>query len=152
MFGRHPRLAVDTFLGIDPSPTCSKDRSFVAGLKERLHFAYRAAEKESRQQSRRHKKRYDRRVRNVKVDVGDQVLVRNVGLKGRQKLADRWDRDVYIVIEHPNASIPVFRVRKQHSRGPVLTVHRNLLLPIVGLPRVDTTPAPDPVPSVSSNL
>lgn len=32
------------------------------------------------------------------VDIGDRVLIRNVGLKGKYKLADKWDKDSYIVL------------------------------------------------------
>lgn len=149
MFGRHPRLAVDAFLGVDPGPVKPSARSYVTDLKERLAFAYKTAEKESRRQSRRHKTRYDRRVRDVKVEVGDRVLVKNVGLRGRHKLADRWDKEVYIVVSQPEPSIPVFRVKKEHGRGPVRTLHRNLLLPCVGLPRV-APPDDIPVPVSSS--
>ena len=30
---------------------------------------------------------------------GDRVLIRNVGLKGKNKLADKWDKDVYLIVE-----------------------------------------------------
>lgn len=34
----------------------------------------------------------------------------------------------------PNPSIPVFQVRREHGRGGIKTLHRNLLLPFMGLP------------------
>jgi hypothetical protein len=64
--------------------------------------------------------------------------VRNVGLKGKHKLADKWGRDVYIVVEQPNPDVPVFLVKKEHGRGNPRTVHRNLLLPFSGLPLKNT--------------
>ena len=92
MFGRHPRLAVDAFLGIsaDESSFASTKSDYVTGLKSRLDFAYRVATCEARRQAMRHKKRYDLRVREAKLEPGDRVLVKNVGLKGKCKLADRW--------------------------------------------------------------
>jgi hypothetical protein len=72
---------------------------------------------------------YDIRVREAKLESGDRVLVRNVGLKGKHKLADKWGRDVYIVAEQPNPDVPVFLVKKEHGRGNPRTVHRNLLYP-----------------------
>jgi hypothetical protein len=64
--------------------------------------------------------------------------VRNVGLKGKHKLADRWGKDVYIVVEQPTSYMPVFLVKKEHGRGNPRTVHRNRLLPFLGLPLKDT--------------
>lgn len=111
MFGRHPRLAVDAFLGTEPDRDMSgRDRSkYVSKLRKRLDFAYKAVSCEARRQGRSHKRRYDLRVRPAKVEVGDTVLIRNVSLKGRCKLADRWGRDVYVVVDQPNPNIPVLR-------------------------------------------
>lgn len=68
MFGRHPRLAIDAFLGIEPNGLNTRDTSnYVAGLRSRLNFAYKAASREARKQGNRHKKWYDLRVREAKV-------------------------------------------------------------------------------------
>ena len=94
MFGRHPRLAVDAFLGIKPGPERSDKSKYVTDLKKRLEFAYKAASKEARRQGRRHKTVYDLRVRESQLQPGDRVLVRNVGVRGKRKIADRWEKDV----------------------------------------------------------
>ena len=113
MFGRHPRLAIDAFLGIMPYESeKSKDHSnFVRGLQKRLDFAYKIASREAKRQSRRHKRRYDLRVRHAVIEPGDRVLLRNVGLKGKNKLADRWSKDIFIVQSQPNPDVPVFVVK-----------------------------------------
>jgi hypothetical protein len=105
MFGRHPCLAIDAALGIEPDKDGRpKDKSgYVNGLRSRLKFAYQVAAREARKQGRRHKRRYDLRVREAKVEIGDRVLVRNVGIRGKNKLADRWEKDVYLVIDHPKS-------------------------------------------------
>ena len=72
-------------------------------------------------------------MREAVIQPGDRVLVRNVGLKCKQKLPDRWEKDVYIIIEQSIPEIPVFRVRKEHTRK-VKTLHRNQLLPFISLP------------------
>ena len=67
---------------------------------------------------------------------GDRVLVRNVGLRGEQKLADRWERQAYIVKCQPNPDIPVYEVQLENSRSRKARIHhRNLLLPFTFLPR-----------------
>ena len=134
MFGRHPRLAVDAFLGIKPGNESSDKSKYVSNLKKRLDFAYRTASKEARRQSRRHKTIYDLRVRESQLLPGDRVLVRNVGLKGKNKLADKWEKEVYLVVEQPNKDIPVFVVKREHGRSTRKLLHRNLLLPFMALP------------------
>jgi hypothetical protein len=115
MFGRHPRLAIDAFLGIKPDeqPKTNDHSNYVRDLQKRLDFAYKVATRESSRQSRWHKKRYDVRVRQAKLESGDRVFVRNVGLKGKHKLAGKWGRDMYIVVEQPKSDMPVFLVKKE---------------------------------------
>ena len=55
MFGRHPRLAVDEFLGIRPEFASQDQTKYAVDLRKRLDFAYRYATKEARRQGRRHK-------------------------------------------------------------------------------------------------
>ena len=50
MFGRHPRLAVDAFLGIRPESASQDQTKYAADLRKRLDFAYRCATKEARRQ------------------------------------------------------------------------------------------------------
>ena len=59
---------------------------------------------------------------------GDQVLIRNVGLKGRSKLVDKWVHNVYEVVSQPDASIPVYLVKPEQG-GRTQTLHQNQLLP-----------------------
>ena len=61
------------------------------------------------------------------------MLVRNVGIRGKHKLADRWEHKPYIVKDKPNPYIPVFVVQDEGSRKKPRILHRNLLLPFMGL-------------------
>ena len=136
MFGRHPRLAVDAYLGLKSSqdPAISSKEHYATKLKKRLQYAYKVASSEAQKSAERHKSQYDLKVRESTVDVGDRVLVRNVGFKGKHKLADKWDKDPYVVLDKPNSNIPVFKVQKQSGNGPVRTLHRNMLLPFSLIP------------------
>ena len=134
MFGRHPRLAVDAFLGIKPCSERSDKSKYVTDLKKRLDFAYKTASREARRQGRRHKSVYDLRVRESQLQPGDRVLARNVGVRGKRKIADRWEKDVYLVVDQPNKDIPVYIVKREHGRGKRRMLHRNLLLPFMALP------------------
>ena len=100
----------------------------------RLQFAYTAATKEAKKQGKRHKKRYDLRVRESRLEIGDRVLMKNVGLKGKQKLADKWNKEVYVILAHENPCIPVYTIKREHGKAKSKIVHRNLLLPFTSIP------------------
>ena len=93
MFGRHPRLAIDAFLGLSPDPLSANHQTeYARKLRERLQFAYRKAQKVAQESAAKHKATYDLKVRHSTLHEGDRVLVKNVGLRGKRKLADRWER------------------------------------------------------------
>lgn len=50
MFGRHPRLAVDAYLGIESpeSPSVFSKEHYATKLKKRLEFAYKIASGEAK--------------------------------------------------------------------------------------------------------
>ena len=73
-------------------------------------------------------------VRESKLEPRDRVLVRLVGLKGKHKLSDKWEYEPYVVLSQPSLGIPVYKVRKETSKGRIRTLHRNMLLPFFGLP------------------
>ncbi|MCG8048682.1 MAG: RNase H-like domain-containing protein, partial [Candidatus Thiodiazotropha endolucinida] len=131
MFGRHPRLAVDAYLGLnnDQEPVIQSKEHYTTKLKKRLQFAYKVASKEANRSAARSKAGYDLKVREATLDIGDRVLVRLVGLRGKQKLADKWEKSPYIVRSKPNDSIPVYKVQKESDESCIRTLHRNMLLP-----------------------
>ena len=135
MFGWHPRLAIDAFLGTNCQTEKANSReSYAKKLRRRLHFAYEMASQQAAKNSQRYKERFDRKVRDSTLQLGDTVLVRNVGLKGKCKLADKWDKQPYIVEEIPNEGIPVYKVKKASGLGKLKTLHRNMLLPFMFIP------------------
>ncbi|KAI3374447.1 hypothetical protein L3Q82_006267 [Scortum barcoo] len=67
------------------------------------------------------------------IPTGDRVLVRNVRIRGKHKLADKWESDVHIVVKHAG-DLPVYIVKPEHKDGPLRTLHRDLLLPCGFLP------------------
>ena len=69
---------------------------YIDRLKERLGVAYRTPNEEAKAAARKQKKYYDKQARHVRFLPGDRILVRNVGLKGRHKLADIWEKYPYI--------------------------------------------------------
>lgn len=85
----------------------------------------------------RNKARFDQRVTPSSLKEGDRVLVRNVRFRGKHKLEDKWDRDVYVVVSRLR-DLPVYTVRSEiSSSGPTRTLHRDLLLPCPIPPECD---------------
>ena len=81
----------------------------------------------------RNKARFDQRVTPSSLEEGGRVLVRNVRLRGKHKLEDKWERDVYVVVKRRD--LPVYTVRPENrAGGPTRTLHRDLLLPCSFLP------------------
>ena len=80
------------------------------------------------------KKHYEKRARGAVLQPGDKVLVRLVGLVGKQKLADKWEDSIYVVTSQPNADIPVYDIRRIDGVGQKRALHRNMLLPVNSVP------------------
>jgi hypothetical protein len=53
-----------------------------------------------------------------------------IAIDGKHKRVDRWEDDVYEVLEKPNSDMPVYVVRRLDGQGLKRTLHRNLLLPL----------------------
>lgn len=67
MFGRHPKLAIDAFLGVDPNAEIGKNKTeYIKKLHSRLDFAYSKATEEAKRQAERYKAYYDKEVRENK--------------------------------------------------------------------------------------
>jgi transposase InsO family protein len=149
MFGWHPRLSVDAFLGTSPSDQQDSQHSYAAKLRDRMQYAYRVAGEAARKRADQNKVNYDQKVRENKLVVGDTVLVRNVNLQGRQKLAARWERDPYMVVAIPYEGQPVFQVRRESGNGPIRTLHRNMLLPFTSIPEDEVVSVAQPLPKAT---
>ena len=102
---------------------------YAKKFKERLEFAYWTAEKAARKSADIQKSYYDLKARHSCLKPGDRVLVKNVGLRGKCKIADREVKS-----------------EKPHTRKTRI-FHRTLLLPFSCIPpRVDRS-SPVPVSS-----
>ena len=134
MFGRHPRIAIDFALGHNELSGPVTSHYYINSLKEGLKKAYELAESSVKCSQADQRNRYDRRIRGAVLELRDRVLLRNVGLQGTHKEADKWSQDVYVVVEQPNSDIPVYEVKPETGSGRARVLHRNLLLPMPCLP------------------
>ena len=130
MMGRKPRLAVDLNLGTNlPEFSLCRSSKYIQDLERRLQWSYKLAQEHMRKQAEKAKKYYDRRVRCSKLEPGDLVLVKRFGFRGRHKIQDRWENQVYEVLESCHSSPLVFRLRREDGTCGIRTLHRNHLLP-----------------------
>jgi hypothetical protein len=137
MFGRHARLPVDFFLGIQHAPAeGSEPDQYVLRLRRCLEEAYAKASANSAQSKRKLQLQYDRKVRPQQINIGDRVLLSNKSVRGKAKLADKWETIPYIVVGKQDT---VYTIRREKT-DVTKKVHRNLLTPCMFLPLEDPKP------------
>ena len=51
-----------------------------------------------------------------------------------QKLADKWQKQPYIVTSQPISNIPLYEVQRENGHSKPKLLRRNMLLPFVGIP------------------
>ncbi|KAI3352319.1 hypothetical protein L3Q82_005285 [Scortum barcoo] len=105
-----------------------KNPLYVNMLKRHLEESYQVAIKNSRKVADKNKRRFDKVIRESTLDVGDRVLVRNVRLRNKHKLADRWEPTTYVVTKRMG-DLPVYTLKPEKGDGPLRTLHRDLLIP-----------------------
>ncbi len=134
MFGRQAKLPIDLVFGINPPGERPRTHSeYVKKLREHLQESYELAAENSRKMSEKNKARFDLKVRVAELMPGDRVLVRILSVRGKHKLADRWEKMVHTVVKSISNG-PVYVVKPDKSNGPHRTLHRDLLLPCGFLP------------------
>ena len=145
LFGHEPRLPIDVLLPPKETGQPNSYTKYVADLKKRIKYAQELVEARIRKAGEANKGWYDRKVRGATLQPGDQVLVRQVGLQGKHKLADRWEEEIWVVTAQPNSTIPVYSVRKLDGSGRLRTLHRNMLLPVRSVSNAQpSVPKPPP--------
>ncbi|CAI5656751.1 unnamed protein product [Oreochromis niloticus] len=138
MFGRQPRLPIDLVFGLPVNAQKKSHSQYVSDLKHKLEESFKIATSNTQKNAERNKTRFDKQVVDSTLNVGDRVLVRNVKLRGKHKLANRWEDDVYVVLRKAG-ELPVYTVKPEAKERPVRTLHRDLLLPCSFIPITEST-------------
>lgn len=105
----------------------------MENLRKRLEESYKLASHNAKKVAYKNKTIFDRKLNNSQLEAGDRVLVRNVRLRGKNKLADKWETDIHIVVKRAG-DLPVYTNRPESKLGPSRTLHRVRLLPCSFLP------------------
>ncbi|KAJ8280758.1 hypothetical protein GJAV_G00058650 [Gymnothorax javanicus] len=146
MFGRQPRLPIDLAFGVPLRERPQTSHSeYVCNLRSHLEESYKLATSNAAKNAARNNARFDRRITESAFEVGDRVLVRRVRLRGKHKLADKWEPASHVVTKRAG-DLPVYTVKPENQGGPLRTLHRDLLLLYGFLPATEDGPTlPEPV-------
>ncbi|XP_053373989.1 uncharacterized protein LOC128546734 [Mercenaria mercenaria] len=130
MFGRKPKLPIDAVFETSDieQPTSKTTKDYIQNLKKRMQTTQEIAKKYTDKARAKQKKQYDKKATASRISVGDKVLIKILAFDGKHKIADKFEEEVYEVVEQPRLEIPVFRLRSKSGIEKVL--HRNHLLPI----------------------
>lgn len=147
MFGRQPRLPVDIAFGLPVREGSTTSHSqYVRNLRSYLRESYQLASDNAKKVADKNKKRFDMKIREATLSIGDRVLVRNLRFRSKHKLADRWESTIYVV-QKKAGEMPVYTVCPEGRDGPLRTLHRDLLLPCGFLPDDEEEPVKPKQPS-----
>ena len=129
-FGRHPTLPIDLAFGVELETGTrlnNTPRQYIKSLKETLTEAYNLAKQNMSKIAGKNKARYDVAAHAAELDVGDKVLVKKLGHRVTGKLSDKWEEEIYTVVEK-NQNVPVYTIT--NPAGQERKLHRNMLLPV----------------------
>ena len=126
LYGREPRLAIDTLFEETAIKGSKEYRVYVENWQRAMKNAYEIASSHSEKAAQRNERLFNRKARSAILSPGDRVLVKNVREKGGPgKLRNFWEQRVYRVKER-NGEGPVYVIEPEQG-GERRTVHRNLL-------------------------
>lgn len=146
MFGRQPHLPVDVAFGLPVKEGQQKSHlQYVKNLRSHLEESYKIATKSAAKVAEKNKTSFDKRITPSVLDIGYRALVKNVRIRGKHKLADKWESTVHVVVKRAS-DLLIYTVKPETGEGPLRTLHRDLLLPCGFLPKTTEVCAqPKPV-------
>lgn len=127
MFGREARLPVDFLLGRVQEPVGGTVNDWVQEHQTRLQLAFEGVREKLKEAARRRKEHHDQSVRSGPLVVGQTVLLKDFGWKGRHKIQDRCNPAVHRVIKAPPGNGAVYSIAPNDNTTMIKHVHRTLL-------------------------
>lgn len=123
MFGREPQLPVDFLLGRVRDPVPGEVEDWVAEHWTRLNVAFHHAQEHLLAAAGRRKEPHDRGVREVPLQEGQLVYLRNHSTRGRHKIQDLWNPLVHQVVRVATGGGPVYTVAPVGDLQKARNVH-----------------------------
>lgn len=120
MFGRVPRLPVDLMFRnvLQDGTVCDYD-TYVKSLVSDLRTAMLQAQKNSSAEQKHQSDQYNKKIKGLPLSVGDHVLVANKGLRGKRKIADKWEPVVHSVVASKPA-LHIYRITDREGNERVV--------------------------------
>ena len=143
LFGRDPRLPVDSLLGdaVGPGTEVRGDvDEWVTEHQQRLGEAMELAGQHLEKEALGRSRIMNRKAQDTGLPVGRRVFLRNRVL-GRNKIQDAWGPTPYKVVARPDPKGNVYVIQQADGLGPKKVVHRTDLLDGKELVEEPVTPA-----------
>ena len=96
---------------------------YVAFIWDRLRPTLQEAQAQSMAEACQQKRYYDRKIGTVNLKPGDLILLKVDACKGKRKIKDRLDEQIWEVVCQIMTDIPSYKVANQHGKSRVL--HQN---------------------------
>ena len=127
MFGRDPRMPVESFLGLEQEDTrTSSIDDWLEGHCRRLNHVLDRVRRNNDRQTRARQTRQERKVNDQGIRIGARVFVRNHPI-GRANIQDAWKSMPYKVLSCLDGG-NVYIIQTADGFGPTKAVHRAELL------------------------
>lgn len=132
MFGRHARLPVDF---ISPGLISEKEQqtkyedSWVQKHHERFIKAFHLANTNLDTAGERQSQMYNRNDCATNLIRGDRVLIRNRNVRGKRKVTEIWESQLYLILRQKNIDLPVYVLVPETGQGKEKIRHRNEMKP-----------------------
>ena len=99
---------MDLLFLLDKAEGPAECKSYVSKWKQCMQEAFEIAAANAKKRTDRGKKYYDQKAKNVVLEPGARVLVRNLGEWGSQgKLRSFWDDKVHVVVRRMSEKLLV---------------------------------------------
>lgn len=127
--GRHPRLPIDSLLSLESDTESGDIPAYVKTHANRLKEAYELALRRLEEQAKEREKR-------IKVNASEHlspvtdVLVRNCGVGGRNKIQDSWEKRHFVVLRGVNKDGHIYEISPVDGCGDSKIVNRVNLRPV----------------------
>ena len=130
MFGRKPRLPIDAMFSEarEDAQLNKNTEEYIEDLRNKIKKTREIAETFMAKAKKKQKYYYDQKLKGNSLDIGDQVLVKILAREGKHKIADKFEEELYTVIEKPRG-LPVYVV-KGNETDRIRKLHRNHLFPV----------------------
>lgn len=127
MFGQAPRLPVDFLLSAVDEPASGQVKDWVVEHRERLQTTYARARARLDRAAELRKKCHDQVGRDFALQEGQEVYLRDYGVRGRHKIQNHWSSIVHKVVKAPRGDGGVYTIAQVDNPSMVKQVHRSHL-------------------------